>query len=252
MLKAQSSLITRQIELSGNLLEYNLLRSRRRTIQIIVFPNQTVEVRAPIQVSISHIQKVVEEKKGWILKKREQFKKYPLPASPRKYISGEKHRYLGKQYELTILKSSRNFVSISEGNLNVHVKIPKKTAIKSAIDNWYLQTAKTLFPERLEYGLNLLKKHNLEPPLLKIRKMKSRWGSCSGKDIITLNLELIKYPVEYIDYVVVHELSHLVEHNHSKRFYKVLSGAMPDWKERQQALNKNRELKDAKQEPPFL
>ena len=110
--------------------------------------------------------------------------------------------------------------------------------VQTLVEEWYRTQAKRVLPERLEAMLPRFSRIALPTePQLSIRKMSSRWGSCTEAGVITLNLKLMQVPKVYIDYVIVHELCHLVEHNHSQHFYRLLDRMMPDWRARRERLN---------------
>lgn len=225
---------------------YTIIRSKRRSITITVFPDTRVEIKAPLYVTLKSIHELVESKKKWIRKKQEQFKNSLSYRPPLQYRSGEGHLFMGKTYTLKVQITARTKVILKENTLYVGIKDSKnqKALVKAAIEKWYRKNAEKLFKQRIHIGLDLLKKYKLSEPALKIRKMTSRWGSCSTKKVVTLNLELIKYPLDCIDYVVVHELSHMVYHNHSKKFYEVLASALPDWKKRKKKLDHGGDFKE--------
>ncbi len=109
---------------------------------------------------------------------------------------------------------------------------------KKLVENWYRQCAKEVFDERVAVWYPHFERFGFDPPVVVVRQMRSRWGSCTAQGKITLNLKLIMVPKQLIDYVIVHELCHRVEQNHSKRFYGLLGRVMPDWKERKEKLKR--------------
>jgi hypothetical protein len=226
-------------EYEGRKVEYTLVRSRRKTIQIIIFPSGKMEVKAPFYALGNDIEKVVEGKKRWIVSKLRNFEESPQRPFEPEYHNGSFHRVLGENCALQINKAVKNKVWVDQNILKINTRNIEETYIIKLLNKWYMNTAIDLFNEIMGSCFLKLKNYNIPYPGLKIRKMKTRWGSCSSKKIITLNIELVKYPVEFIEYVIVHELSHLVELNHSKRFYKVLESAMPDWKTRKKMGNSN-------------
>lgn len=121
--------------------------------------------------------------------------------------------------------------------LHVRLPNPKEThAVSEAIHAWYAVRASEIFSKSIARCLPVAKRHGATAAKLTIRRMQTRWGSCSRSDRITLNLFLVRAPIHCIDYVVMHELCHLVQHNHSTAFYRLLTRCMPDWKRRRELL----------------
>ncbi len=203
-------------------------------INIRVKPNCDVILTAPINTKETDITYVLKKRAGWIDKKIAFYKEYQR-AVPKEYVSGENFCYLGRNYRLKVIESSDEGVKLQRGYLQVFVKdtdnlIKKKKLVKE----WYLIKAEIHFQKAIEKYQPIVKK---EIEYIRIREMKTRWGSCNpGKGYINLNSELIKKPMECIEYVVFHELAHLVYADHSNKFYNYLSLFMSDWKERKEKL----------------
>lgn len=214
-----------------------LICCRRKTLTISVHPDCSVIVRAPIDADPDVIHEKVVRRTRWIVKHINYFKQFK-PATPaRCYINGETHLYMGRQYRLKVAKGSENNVKLSRGFLHVtcrHEPTPEKT--KKMLDQWYREKAQLQFAESLERCWLKFKKGELSQPRLVIRRMRRRWGSLSGRGILTLNSELIRAPRECLDYVMTHELCHLKHRNHSPRFYRLLSSLIPDWERIKQKL----------------
>ena len=203
-------------------------------INIRVKPNCDVILTAPINTKETDITYVLKKRAGWIDKKIAFYKEYQSVV-PKEYVSGENFCYLGRNYRVKVRESSDEGVKLQRGYLQVFVKdtdnlIKKKKLVKS----WYLTKAEIHFQKAIEKYQPIVKK---EIEHIRIREMKTRWGSCNpAKGYINLNSELIKKPRECIEYVVFHELAHLVHADHSSKFYNYLNLLMPDWKERKGRL----------------
>jgi len=227
-----------QIEYGTTTIDFELEFSDRKTLGITVTPELDVKVVAPFNSSLIRIKEKIENKARWIVKQKNYFGEF-LPRSPaREYVNGETHLYAGRQYRLKIISSKKNDVKLSGGYIAVYsTKKNNKNYIKLQLDNWYREHAIDLFSWRIEQNITKFKKFNLSFPKLVVRRMEKRWGSCtSGKKII-LNPEIIKAPVKCIDYVVIHELCHLIHHNHSNEFYKLQNKMMPDWEKWKKRLD---------------
>lgn len=211
--------------------DYVVKRQRRKTLALHVLTDGSVEVRAPKWVSKRAIAEFVEERSEWVIEQRQHYlDKQQLNPQ---FCQGAYHAYLGELFVLEISQSSRASVSMIDGVLLVRVKDPKdKGQVKDALEHWYAKQAKLVLPERLAYCYQQLPIDILDyrpMPELKLRKMRSRWGSCSSQGVVTLNTLLMQYAPDCIDYVVFHELCHLWEFNHSKAFYRLMDRVMPSW-----------------------
>lgn len=228
------------IEYGSLTIPFTLTRTRRRTLGIHVYPDLSVKVVAPMGAPLKWILKSVRRKAPWILKKQQHFETFLPPVPPRQYISGETHRYLGRQYRLKVLENGPRSVKLLRGQIVVSTNgNSSNDTAKKLLEGWFRDRAKEVLAERVSTCLESLQKHEISQPIITYRRMKTRWGSCSTSGRVTLNTELIHVPKQCIDYVVTHELCHLKEHNHSSAFYRMLEGVMPDWRERREKLNWN-------------
>lgn len=227
------------LQFGTSIIDYELIFSERKTLGIHVYHDGTVVVDAPIGSDEMAIGQKVSKRAAWILRQQRQFQAYPATSPlPRRYVSGESYRYLGRQYRLKVVEDGVESVRLSRGFLTVSVRsVEDKARIAELVHNWYHSQAKRIFAERLSVCFPRVESLGVGYPELAIRNMKARWGSCSAKGRLTLNLKLIHVPRDLIDYVVIHELCHLKEHNHSPAFYALLERALPEWRERRTKLN---------------
>ena len=217
---------------------YEYEYAHRRTLAISVHPDQRVTVKAPAGTQLEIIRKKVWKRASWIRKARREFELY-LPKQPeRRYISGEAHRYLGRQYRLKAIQGVEDSVKCLRGHFWVTTSDdPHPDKVKKLLESWYRTKAKRVFSERLELCHKKFTRHKIQKTAFSIRKMKTRWGSYSPAGRITLNLELIKTPKDCIDYVIVHELCHIVEPHHGNRFWRLINSFIPDYEKRRTRLN---------------
>ena len=146
--------------------------------------------------------------------------------------------HLGRQYRLKVIKNHPHVVKLARGYLYVYTPKPHdRPQIQQLVEAWYTAQAQRVFPERLRAMLPRFAHLGVSEPELVVKLLDARWGSCTGSGTITLNVRLMQVPKPFIDYVITHELCHLVEHNHGKRFYQLLDRMLPDWRERRQELN---------------
>jgi predicted metal-dependent hydrolase len=224
---------------------YSVNYTDRKTLAIHVYPDGQVFVDAPISVSNDAIAKKVKKKASWIIKQKLQFEAYPPALPQRRYVSGEAHRYLGRQYRLLVKQGIAEQVKLLQGQLVVEAFHPKNNErVKSLLQEWYRLRARTIFSERYDFCVRQVGKLGIEHHQgFQLRFMPSRWGSCTNQGNIILNPELIAAPKDCIDYVITHELCHLKERNHSQAFYKLLAGVMKDWELRRKRLNEMVEVR---------
>ena len=226
-------------------INYSINHCERKTLAIHVFPDGQVFIDAPISADNQAIASKVKKRARWILKQQHKFKTYPPALPKRQYISGETHRYLGRQHRLKIEQSIAEGVKLYRGKLLVQVyNLENQERIKSLLKNWYRLKAELIFLERYAFCVNKVAIIGIEHHKgFELRTMFKRWGSCTKQGNIILNPELIAAPKECIDYVITHELCHLKERNHSVKFYKLLTAVMKDWELRRKLLNENVEVR---------
>lgn len=224
----------------SKLIKYDIEFRNRKTLGIIVTPQQLVKVYAPMNSSFDKIEKIIRKKALWIIRSIEYFESVLPKLPPKSYVSGESYYYLGKHYRLKVYKSNLEDARLNRNHIQVFTKHKNNSRVVRIILNyWYKERARKKFSERFEKGFGLFKNYSLNTPLLSIRIMKTRWGSCNTKNKIVLNQELVKMPIRCIDYVIMHELCHLLYRNHDHQFYNLLTSVMPDWKERKMLLERN-------------
>jgi len=219
-------------------IRYSYEYTDRKTLAIHVHPDLRVSVDAPYGTELEKIKEKIKKRGSWIRKAWRDFELY-LPKQPQRlYISGESHRYLGRQYRLKVRKGNINEVKCYQGYFNVTCSLKvSPILIETLLDNWYLEKVERVFNKRYDECCKKIKRFGIQPPMLTIRSLKTRWGSCTKAGKIILNKELIKAPIECIDYVIMHELCHLKEYNHGPKFWRLLYKVMPDYKERKKRLN---------------
>lgn len=216
------------VQFGSAVIEYELDFQDRKNLTIKVYPDCTVKIIAPFDSPLEKIEKQIKKKAPWIIKQQREFLSYQPFTPERIYVNGETHLYLGRQYKLRVEKDNKNEVKLYRGRITVLCKDENKA--KEILNKWYREKAFIHFEEVLTKVLPLFKKYEIIKPELHIRSMEKRWGSCTPNGKIILNPELIKAPKGSIEYVIIHELCHLVHHNHTKSFYDLQEFMMPDWK----------------------
>jgi predicted metal-dependent hydrolase len=181
----------------------------------------------------------VKSKAQWIDKQKDFFMFFEPRTKEKLYESGESHLYLGKNYRLKITESNTNSVKLIGGYIIINIKDKhNKKAIEKELKKWYKSKAIIHFENLYYKRLGLAKELSNKESSLKYMWYENRWGSCFKDGTISLNLELIKSPKDCIDYVIVHELCHLVHHNHSNKFYSLLSKKLPNWRDSKEKLER--------------
>ena len=224
------------------ILGYEVHRKKVKNINLRIKPNLEVYISVPMNLHRDYIENFIRSKEEWIksvLKKVENVKKKQKDFE---YKTGEIHKFLGKEYNLTVKTGNFNAVSLKNKirpneiiltvNENIFENIDEK---KKIMEKWYFENAKKLFLQFMEKWLEILDE-NVEK--VAIKPMKTRWGSCNYvKKYINLNTELIKRTPFEIEYVILHELTHLKYPNHGKGFYNYIERYMPNYKVAEKMLN---------------
>lgn len=199
-------------------------------ILIKVHPDCRIVVHAAIEEPDEDVINAVKKRARWIYTQFKEFRNQREHRTQRSYVSGESHYYLGRQHMLKIIKlpKAKQQVKLLRGKLELTTCSKSPDAVKSVLYSWYRERAREVFHRRLEALLPQTLWVSNTPPI-RLLAMKTQWGSCSPNGTLTLNPHLVKAPRDCIDYVLLHELCHLAEHNHSKRFYRLMSQVMPNW-----------------------
>ncbi|NQT57876.1 MAG: M48 family metallopeptidase [Bacteroidetes bacterium] len=224
----KNSLAVKMVIISGH--PVSIIRKKIKHIHLrICPPDGKLQLSAPLHVSLETIEKFITHKLPWIEKAIVKVQTQKPIMNP-EYINGEKHYFLGQSYTLLITELvGKNSVRLHDG-LNIEIQINETASaeqVEKILIEWYRQRLKELIPGLLASWEPVLGVHALE---WGVKRMKTRWGSCNPvKKRIWLSLELIKRPVICLEYILVHELTHLLESSHNARFYTLLDSFMPDW-----------------------
>jgi len=219
--------MTHSIQFGSKQIDFSVIYSNRKTLGLTVTPELKIIVSAPISVTKNEIDKRVRKRAPWILKQVDYFNNFLPSPVPKQFRGGETHYYLGRRLKLNVNIGKKEGVTYKGRSFEVVTKNKKR--VEELMQSWYKMKAKQVFAEIAEPLILRFKKYNVAPSSLYVMPMKKRWGSCSTKGRITLNTELIKAQKACIEYVIIHELCHLVHHNHSAKFAALLYKEMPDW-----------------------
>ena len=229
------SIETRQITVSG--LRVSVVRKAIKNLHLGVYPpHGRVRVAAPLRVSDDAVRLAVIGKLGWIKRQRARFESQPR-QSEREMVSGESHYFLGRRYRLRVIKhNGLSTVARRKSAIELHVR-PEMSAEQreQVLQRWYRQQLKELIPPLLQKWQRAL---GVQADEWAIKKMKTKWGACNVKvRRIWLNLELAKKPTQCLEYIIVHELLHLLERQHNDNFFALLNEYLPQWRSRRSELN---------------
>lgn len=212
-----------------------IVRSRRRTIALVVTEDAMLVVRAPYHTPLEYIKNLVGKKSAWIRRKiSEMPKRGQAPA--KEFENGEKFFHLGKQYDLCIVENTAADVELKDHLCLAQQALPEA---RNVLMRWYRSEALKKITERCRWYATMT---GCTPSSLKITGARKRWGSCGAKGSLNFSWRLIMAPPEVIDYVIVHELIHIGQMDHSKQFWNKVGGILPDYAQQRKWLREHDRL----------
>jgi predicted metal-dependent hydrolase len=230
----------RTLSLPTGDVEVEIIRSSRRTVALYVRPGGTLVLRAPWLVPAGVLMRFAAGKAGWIEKQLNRLKSFTPPGTPVAVTDGGVVPFMGRQLTVKVTRGTVRRASHDQVRLILTARDgdgPEELA--GMAEAWYLREAKSYLPVRTR---ELATAHSAllpAPGTVSVRKMRRRWGTCHSGGAIWLNRELMKKDPELIDYVIIHELCHLVHHNHGKEYYALLGRIIPDFREKRRRLNQH-------------
>ncbi len=235
--RIQEEAIVRTVGVSRSGLCYSLLRTDSQRFSVSVAPDLAITVMAPAGAPLEQVDRRVWARAWWIRRQLRHFERFqPLPV-PRRYVSGETHFYLGRQYRLR-LAFGQDAVTLAGGRLVVACRGRQSAGrVRDLLAAWYRERAIRVLHDRRDELARRFPWLCRAEATLRVRHMRTRWGSCGPAGVITVNVDLVKAPISCIDYLLVHELCHRLELRHSRRFYSLLRRAIPDWERAREHLN---------------
>ena len=231
----------KEIVLNGKRIEYDLQRKNVKNINLRIKADRTIFLSANPRVPEQIIDEFIESKSEYILKALAHYEELAKYApKPKQYVDGETFRILGHDRRLKVFAGKKNKVECDESYITLTVKDSNDFALKKKmIDKWLMSICKDTIQSLCDAIYPKFQKYGVEYPTIRYRSMVSRWGSCQPKrGVLTFNYALVEAPISCIEYVVVHEFTHFLQPNHSKKFYQQLAMFMPDWEERKKILEK--------------
>ena len=215
---------TRRVALAGGTVDYRLMRARRRTIGMEI-DLDGLTVRAPRWVTIAEVEGALQERGAWILRTLEAWRSRRRDVLPREWKTGAPILYLGRQLSLVVYRSRTPLVTADLFDLTIlHPQAEEQAQVAAFATGWLREEAMRLVVPRAAYFAGRLGR---AAPIVKISNARSEWGSCNHRGVVRLNWRLAQLPPSLSDYVVAHEIAHLVELNHSPRFWAVVETLMP-------------------------
>lgn len=225
----------RVIQLRGQVVQYTLVRRKRRSIGLKVDASG-LTISAPMREPYHHLDQVVVEREAWIVEKLAQMLARQLPE--RRWKSGERLPLLGNELELYLYRTYTRSEPIRSSS-RILVGVPDvhdADAVKARVAAWYRRLALGHFAERIAA---LAPRLGVPPPPFKLSEAKTSWGVCTPEGQLRLSWRLIKAPLEQIDYVVAHELAHLRHMDHSRAFWQTVGTIYPDYQRERKALEQD-------------
>ena len=213
--------------------KYELIRSRRRSITLIINPDGTLTVRAPMQASQEYIDQLVARKAGWINDHIARLKTHP-PVEKKKFIEGESFVFMGDPYKLKLVDAKK--ISLEDD-----LCLPRTMAGKAEqhLIRWYRKQAKKIISERVSWFAGQM---GMKYKSVKITGARTRWGSCGPNNTLNFSWRLITAPLPVVDYVVIHELAHTEVKNHSRKFWDKVAETLPNHKQFRKWLRHNNHI----------
>ncbi|MCL4560189.1 MAG: M48 family metallopeptidase [Chloroflexi bacterium] len=203
--------------------DYRIVYSERKTLSIIVERDRSILVRAPKSMSEEEVQQLVDEKKLWLYEKIHHPQKYPPDPVKKEFTTGETILYMGRNYRLELTNEKFDEIRF---NSCFFVSRYQKARAGDLFQAWYMERAREKLLPRIRHFAEAM---GVSYNRLLISDLKYRWASCTPKNNLNFNWRIIKAPVLVIDYLIVHELAHLLEPNHSPKFWNIIAVQLPEF-----------------------
>ena len=229
---------TKKVEIRVSGLAVQIVRKAIKNLHLGVYPpNGRIRVAAPLALTDDAVRLAVISRLGWIKRQRTKFEGQSR-QSKREMVTGESHYFLGQRYRLRVLNHDGGARVAMWNKSVIELHVHQQTTIEQRerlLQRWYRQQLKALIPPLLEKWQTTL---GVQVEDWRVKKMKTKWGSCNiGARRVWFNLELAKKPVQCLEYIVAHELIHLLEQHHSDRFVALMEQHLPTWRVWREMLN---------------
>lgn len=230
-----------EVSFGSTRIAYAIRRStRRKTVSIAVLPADGVLLTAPSKTAVPRLDQLVRQKAPWIVERLRGKRDAVEPKTPREFVSGETFAYLGRQYRLRVVPGAPSPLRLTGGLLHVHV--PKSLGdthragyVRAALIDWYRARARERLPAIVAKWATKL---GVAEPAVLIREQQKRWASCHPGGVVRANWRIVQGGARLIDYVLAHEVAHLMHHDHDSEFWSALGRLMPDYDDRRRELRR--------------
>jgi len=213
---------------------YDLELRKRKTMSIYIERDGTVKVLAPENLSINEIEEVLENKRYWIHSQQEEWKELNRTKRKRQFVNGEGFLYLGRSYRLKLVEHQEVPLKLYQGYFCLRAEDADNA--RELFKEFYREKGYKKISERVDYYKNKL---GVNPSGIKIMELKNRWASCPGNGNLRFHWKVVMAPITVIDYIVVHELTHLLHENHTDAFWNTVDKVLPDYIKRKTWLREN-------------
>lgn len=222
------------VQIGRTSISYSIERGRRhKTVAIAVDPERGVRVRAPQHTPIASLDDIVRDKGKWIIDRRRRHEDLPPPPTPREFVNGETFLYAGKQYRLKLVQGRKQVENERVRLVGAHLEVVAGVQVRESLVTWYREQAR----ERLEARVPIwAERLCVVPARVLVREQRTRWGSAGAKGILRFNWRIVQASTRLLDYVVAHELVHLLHRDHARDFWAMLGRVMPDYEGRRERL----------------
>ena len=229
------------VEVGATPIHYTVTYSpRRKTVGLLVHPSGEVEVKAPEELGTEAIEAIVRQRAPWVLAKQQAMRSRPAPALEHRFVSGETFLYLGRQYRLKVDEApGPSGVVLKGGFFEVHVPPcgddERRRRVREALRRWYRRRATDTVGRVVARYAEIM---GVDVGEVRYKYLVQRWGSCSHAGNLNFNIRIVMAPMSLVEYVVAHELCHLLYRDHSGQFWEALRAVMPDYEARRETLRK--------------
>ncbi|WP_245592121.1 M48 family metallopeptidase [Clostridiisalibacter paucivorans] len=217
-------------------IEFEVEYRDRKTLEIGIEPPDNIKVKAPKIATEEYILRVVKSKAKWITRKLFEFKDVEYIRRKKEYVNGESFMYLGRNYALQIIMNKdikESITRLYQGKFYIETNTKNQDKLRQSMERWYREKTLEKAIERIQYYKSYF---DLTPNVVRVKEQKKRWASCSSKRNLNFNWRCSMAPSNVLDYIVVHEMCHMVHFNHSKAFWNLVGKIIPDYKERKEWL----------------
>ncbi len=236
-MKAVGDIMTRTMTRNGESIDIQVIYKKRKTLGIYIDVYGNIEVRIPNQTTESQLDAFIESKWTWIQKTANEMREKTKGFQKKEYIEGERFLYLGKEYPIQIF-SSENYAGVvfEENGFNIYTLQHDDAVIKKLMTKFYKQECKKIIEKRIAFYQKFF---SVKPRSIKISANKKTWGTCNSQRELTFNWKLAMAPIEIIDYVVVHEMCHMIHLNHDRSFWRLVGKYIPEYEACQEWLRQS-------------